>query len=82
MRPLSTIMLWSKALASVSLGADGRVIYVHVTPEMLHEAGAKEEELEGLSSYLATVRGDVKVAAVLKSAMTAPRASRSAASPA
>jgi phosphoesterase RecJ-like protein len=65
-RPLSTIMLWSKALGSVSLGADGRVIYIHVTPRMLEEAGAKEEELEGLSSYLATVRGTVKVAAVLK----------------
>ena len=65
-RPLSTILLWSKALASVALGAGGRVIYVHITPEMLAEAGAKEEELEGLSSYLATVTGDVKVAAVLK----------------
>ena len=33
---------------------------------MLREAGAKEEELEGLASYLASVRGKVKVAAVLK----------------
>jgi len=65
-RPLSTIMLWSKALAGVSLGAKGRVIYIHVTPAMLQEAGAKEEELEGLASYLASVRGRVKVAAVLK----------------
>jgi bifunctional oligoribonuclease and PAP phosphatase NrnA len=65
-RPLTTLMLWSKALASVSLGAGGRVIYVHVTPTMLKKAGAKEEELEGLSSYLSSVRGNVKVAAVLK----------------
>ncbi len=65
-RPLSTILLWSKALAGVALGADGRVIYVHITPQMLNEAGAKEDELEGLSSYLATVTDDVKVAAVLK----------------
>jgi phosphoesterase RecJ-like protein len=65
-RPLSTIMLWSKALGSVSVGAKGRVIYIHVTPATLQEAGAKEEELEGLASYLATVRGKVKVAAVLK----------------
>ncbi|MEO5951455.1 MAG: DHHA1 domain-containing protein, partial [Chloroflexia bacterium] len=65
-RPLSTVLLWSKALASVQLGANGRVIYVHITPQMLDDAGAKEEELEGLSSYLATVTGDVKVAAVLK----------------
>ena len=40
-RPLSTIMLWSKALGSVSLGADGRVIYIHVTPRMLEEAGSE-----------------------------------------
>lgn len=65
-RPLSTVLLWSKALSSVALGAGGRVIYVHITPQMLADAGAKEEELEGLSSYLATVTGDVKVAAVLK----------------
>jgi len=65
-RPLSTIMLWSKVLGSVSIGADGRVIYVHVTPQMLDEAGAKEEELDGLSTYLASVRGKVRVAAVLK----------------
>ena len=65
-RPLSSVLLWSKVLGSVSIGAGGRVIYVQVTPQMLVEAGAKEEELEGLSSYLATVRGKVKVAAVLK----------------
>ncbi|MEO8286745.1 MAG: bifunctional oligoribonuclease/PAP phosphatase NrnA [Chloroflexota bacterium] len=65
-RPLSTIMLWSKALGSVSVGAEGRVIYIHITPSMLKEAGAKEEELEGLASYLSTIRGKVKVAAVLK----------------
>lgn len=65
-RPLSTLMVWSRALASVSLGAGGRVIYVRITPEMLKKAGAKEEELEGLSSYLSTVRGNIQVAAVLK----------------
>jgi phosphoesterase RecJ-like protein len=65
-RPLSTILLWGKVLGNVSLGADGRVIYVRVTPEMLKEARAKEEELEGLSSYLSTVRGKVKVSATLK----------------
>lgn len=65
-RPLSTLMLWSKVLGSVSLGCGGRVLYARVTPRMLEEAGAKEEELEGLSSWLASVRGDVRVAAVLK----------------
>lgn len=65
-RPLSAVMLWGKVLNGVTCAADGRVIYVVVTPRMLDETGAKEEDLEGLSSYLATVRGDVKVAAVLK----------------
>jgi len=65
-RPLSTLMLWSKVLGSVTLGAGGRVLYARVTPQMLEEAGAKEEELEGLASYLESVRGGVKVAAVLK----------------
>ena len=65
-RPLSTLMLWSKALGSIAIGAGGRVIYVRVTPQMLDEVGAKEEELEGLVNYLASVRGKVKVAAVLK----------------
>ena len=65
-RPLTTLMLWSRALANVSLGANGRVIFIQITPDMLKRAGAKEEELEGLSSYLASVRGSVKVAAVLK----------------
>lgn len=65
-RPLSTILLWSKVLASVSVGADGRVIFIRVTPQMLQEAGAKEEELEGLSSYLSSVQDGIKVAAVLK----------------
>jgi phosphoesterase RecJ-like protein len=65
-RPLSAVILWGKVLNGVTCAVDGRVIYVVVTPRMLEEAGAKEEDLEGLSSYLATVRGDVKVAAVLK----------------
>ena len=65
-RPLSTLMLWSKVLGSVAVGAGGRVLYARVTPRMLEEAGAKEEELEGLSSYLASVRGGVRAAAVLK----------------
>lgn len=65
-RPLSTVLLWSLALGGVKVAADGRVIYAHVTPKMLEDAGAKEEELEGLSSYLSTVTGKVKVAAVLK----------------
>jgi phosphoesterase RecJ-like protein len=65
-RPLSTLMLWSRVLAGISLGAEGRVIYVRVTKNMLKKAGAKEEELEGLASFMSSVRGSVKVAAVLK----------------
>lgn len=65
-RPLSAVMLWGKVLGSATTGLDGKVLYALVTPQMLAQSGAKEEDLEGLSSYLATVRGEVKVAAVLK----------------
>ncbi len=65
-RPLSAVLLWGKVLGSATSAAGGRVLYVQVTPRMLNESGAREEDLEGLSSYLASVREGVKVAAVLK----------------
>lgn len=65
-RPLSAVMLWGKVLNGVTCEAGGRVIFSRVTQQMLDDVGAREEDLEGLSSYLATVRGKVRVAAVLK----------------
>ncbi len=62
-RPLSTVLLWSRALAGVR--NDNRAIWVTVSRQMLQETGAKEEELEGLVSWLAGV-DSIKVAALLK----------------
>jgi phosphoesterase RecJ-like protein len=62
-RPLSTVLLWSHALTGVR--TDGRTIWVTVSRQMLQESGAKEEELEGLVSWLAGV-DTIKVAALLK----------------
>jgi phosphoesterase RecJ-like protein len=62
-RPLSTVLLWSRALAGVR--TDGRTIWATVSRQMLQETGGKEEELEGLVSWLAGV-DTIKVAALLK----------------
>jgi phosphoesterase RecJ-like protein len=62
-RPLSTVLLWSKAMANVK--TDGRTLWTTVTRQMLRESSAKEEELEGLVSFLAGVK-TIKVAALLK----------------
>ena len=63
MRPLSTVLLWSKVLAGVR--TDGRTIWATVTRQMLHDTSGKEEELEGLVSWLAGVE-TIKIAALLK----------------
>jgi phosphoesterase RecJ-like protein len=62
-RPLSGVLLWSRALSGVR--TDGRTIWATVSRQMLQETGAKEEELEGLVSWLAGV-DTIKVAALLK----------------
>ena len=63
LRPLSTVLLWSKVLAGVR--TDGRAIWATVTRQMLSDTTAKEEELEGLVSWLAGVE-TIKIAALLK----------------
>jgi phosphoesterase RecJ-like protein len=62
-RPLAQVMLWSRALANVK--TDGRTLWTTISREMLRETGAKEEEAEGLASFLAGVR-TMKVFALLK----------------
>jgi phosphoesterase RecJ-like protein len=62
-RPLSQVLLWSRALANIK--TDGRTLWTTISREMLRETGAKEEEAEGLASYLAGVR-TMKVFALLK----------------
>jgi bifunctional oligoribonuclease and PAP phosphatase NrnA len=62
-RPLAQVMLWSRALATVK--TDGRTLWTTISREMLRETGAKEEEAEGIASFLAGVR-TMKVFALLK----------------
>ena len=62
-RPLAQVMLWSRALAGVK--TDGRTLWTTVNREMLRESGAKEEEAEGIASFLAGVRS-MQVFALLK----------------
>ena len=62
-RPLSTVLLWSRSLGGVH--TDGRTIWTTVTRKMLQETGAREEEVEGLVSWLAGV-DTIQVAALLK----------------
>ncbi|HUS17843.1 MAG TPA: bifunctional oligoribonuclease/PAP phosphatase NrnA, partial [Chloroflexia bacterium] len=62
-RPLSQVLLWSRALGNVK--TDGRTLWTTITHDMLRETGAKEEEAEGLVSFLSGVRS-MKVFAMLK----------------
>ncbi len=62
-RPLPQVLLWSRALAGVK--TDGRTLWTTVSHEMLRETGAKDEEAEGIASFLAGVRSH-KVFALLK----------------
>jgi bifunctional oligoribonuclease and PAP phosphatase NrnA len=62
-RPLSQVLLWSRALATIK--TDGRTLWTTISREMLRETGAREEETEGLASFLAGVRS-MKVFALLK----------------
>ena len=62
-RPVSTVRLWGKVLSQVQ--TDGPLIWSWVTRQMLAEAGAKEEESDGLSSFLIGTR-DAKVAILFK----------------
>ena len=62
-RPLAQVLLWSRALAEVK--TDGRTLWTTISREMLRETAAKEEEAEGIASFLAGVRSH-QVFALLK----------------
>ncbi len=62
-RPLAQVLLWSRALATVQ--TDGRTLWTTISREMLRETGAKEEEAEGIASFLSGVR-TIQVSALLK----------------
>jgi phosphoesterase RecJ-like protein len=62
-RPLSQVLLWSRALAGVK--TDGRTIWTTLTRDILRETGAKEEDAEGIATFLSGVRTH-RVFALLK----------------
>lgn len=62
-RPLAQVQLWGRTLSGVK--SDGRTLWASITRAMLSETGAKEEEAEGIASFLAGVRSH-KVFALLK----------------
>jgi bifunctional oligoribonuclease and PAP phosphatase NrnA len=62
-RPLSTVRLWGKVLSQVQ--TDGPLIWSWVTQKTLVEVGAKDDESDGLSSFLIRTRG-AKVAILFK----------------
>jgi bifunctional oligoribonuclease and PAP phosphatase NrnA len=64
-RPLSTMRLQSISLASLQVGAGGRMVWARVTRQMLHRAGAVMAESEGIIDSLNSVVG-ISVAIVFK----------------
>src|SRR2546428_800628 len=56
-RSVGGLRLLGMALASLTLGADGRIVCTTVTPEMLISAGAQPEEVTGIVGMLRQIRG-------------------------
>src|SRR2546425_205717 len=56
-RSVSGLRLLGMALASLTLGADGRIVWTTVTAEMLISAGAQPEEVTGIVGMLRQIRG-------------------------
>ncbi|TMI73753.1 MAG: bifunctional oligoribonuclease/PAP phosphatase NrnA [Bacillati bacterium ANGP1] len=56
-RSAGGLRLLGMALASLTLGADGRIVWTTVPPEMLISAGAQPEEVTGIVGMLRQIRG-------------------------
>src|SRR2546427_503503 len=56
-RSVGGLRLLGMALAGLTLGADGRIVWTTVTPEMLVSAGAQPEEVTGIVGMLRQIRG-------------------------
>src|SRR3989441_1716331 len=56
-RSVGGLRLLGMALAGLTLGADGRIVWTTVTPEMLISAGAQPEEVTGIVGMLRQIRG-------------------------
>jgi bifunctional oligoribonuclease and PAP phosphatase NrnA len=64
-RPMTTVRLSALALAQIETELDGRLIWSKVTRRMLHEAGARMNESEGIIDSLNSVAG-MEVAILFK----------------
>ena len=52
-----SILLLGSALATLDLREDGRVACLHVTREMIREAGARQEDADGFSTHARALEG-------------------------
>lgn len=51
--PIQTLQVWGRLLASAIADMGGRVIYTILTPQMLHETGAKQHDADGVVEFIA-----------------------------
>lgn len=56
-RSAGGLRLQGMALASLTLSADGRIVWTAITPEMLASAGAAPEDVTGIVTQLLQIRG-------------------------
>jgi phosphoesterase RecJ-like protein len=54
---VSRLALLSRALGTLHVDPDGKIAWMHVTRQMLDEAGATDEDVEGLVNYARSVTG-------------------------
>jgi bifunctional oligoribonuclease and PAP phosphatase NrnA len=64
-KKLSTAKLWALILSTLHLDVKRRIVWAHMTPEMLKKAGATSDESEGVVDEMSGIR-EAKLAAFLK----------------
>jgi bifunctional oligoribonuclease and PAP phosphatase NrnA len=55
--PYPTMALWGRMLGVMGHAGDGRIVYTHLTQEMLDETGTEQHDADGLVEFLAQVKG-------------------------
>ncbi|WP_046215403.1 DHH family phosphoesterase [Paenibacillus wulumuqiensis] len=54
---LAQVKVLALALSTLELTADGKIAYVHVTPEHMIQSGAENEDLEGIVNFTRNIQG-------------------------
>ncbi|WP_458119132.1 DHH family phosphoesterase [Paenibacillus sp. Z6-24] len=54
---LAQVKVLALALSTLELTADGKIAYVYVTPEHMIQAGAENEDLEGIVNFTRNIQG-------------------------